>query len=41
MTKVLPFGDNSLSAFSNPFAFSSTMDYVIYRKRFEEFIVSH
>ena len=40
VTKILLFGDNTLSDSSNTFILNSTIDYIISTKRFDEFILN-
>ena len=41
VTKILLFGDNILSAFSNTLISNSTTDYVISTRRFDDSILTH
>ena len=40
VTKILLFGDNTLSAFSNTLILNSIIDYVISTKRFDDSILT-
>ena len=40
-TKILLFGENTLSAFSNILILNSTIHYVIFTKRFDGSILNH
>ena len=41
VTKILLFGDNTLSASSNNLILSSTIDYTVSTKRFDDSILTH
>ena len=41
VTKILLFGDNTLSASFNTLILNSTIDYVIDAKRFDDCILTH
>ena len=41
VTKIILFGDNTLSAFSNTIILNSTIDYVISNKTFDDSISTY